>query len=126
MARICGIEIPEKKRIVVSLTYIYGIGASFAQKILKINKIDANLKTSALSDWQISLLQNYIKNLPVEGEVRRNVNFNIKRLKEIGCYRGIRHRLGLPVRGQVTQKNARTRKGPRKTVANKKKVDSKT
>ncbi len=126
MARLSGVEVPKNKRIVISLTYIHGIGKSLSQKILKsANIVDENVKTINLSDQQLVDLQGVINKLPVEGDVRRAVNFNIKRLKEIGCYRGIRHRVGLPVRGQITQKNARTCKGPRKTVANKKKADSK-
>ncbi len=123
MARIGTIDIPKNKRIVIALTYIHGIGASSSRKILKKVAIDENIRTQKLTDQQVVLLQNEINKYAIEGAVRRVVGYNIKRLKEIGCYRGIRHRKGLPVRGQITQKNARTCKGPRKTVANKKKPE---
>lgn len=125
MARLSGVEIPKNKRIVVALTYIYGVGESLSKQVLTRLQISEDTYAKELSDEQLVELQNALNRLAVEGAVRRTQNFNIKRLKEIGCYRGIRHRLGLPVRGQITQKNARTRKGPRKTVANKKKPDSK-
>lgn len=126
MARLSGVEIPRNKRIVVSLTYIHGIGRSLAEKICQQAKITPDFATKKLSDSKIVTLQNIVNTFAVEGEVRRRTSFDVKRLKEIGCYRGVRHRLNLPVRGQSTRKNARTRKGPRKTVANKKKVDAKT
>ena len=126
MARLSGVEIPKSKRVVVGLTYIYGIGHSLSQKICQQAKVDPDLYVKKLSDEAIVNLQNVVNRFAVEGEVRRQTSFNVKRLKEIGCYRGIRHRLNLPVRGQSTRKNARTRKGPKKTVANKKKVDAKT
>lgn len=126
MARLSGVEVPKNKRIVIALTYIHGIGRSLASQICQKTKIQPDFNLQKLSDSEVVNLQNVINQFAVEGEVRRRVNFNIKRLKEIGCYRGIRHRAGLPVRGQATRKNARTRKGPRKTVANKKKIDAKT
>lgn len=122
MVRIAGVDIPEKKRIVIALTYIFGIGLSISKQILSELKINEDKKANKLSDKEMSDIQLKISKFPVEGEIRRTQGFNIKRLKEIGCYRGIRHRKGLPVRGQITQKNARTRKGPKKTVAGKKKV----
>lgn len=126
MARLSGVEIPRNKRIVIALTYIHGIGRNLAEQICQQTKINPDSPTHKLSDPQVVALQNFINQFSVEGEVRRRTSFNIKRLKEISCYRGIRHRLNLPVRGQITRKNARTRKGPKKTVANKKKVDAKT
>ncbi len=121
MARIAGIDIPRDKRVVVSLTYIYGIGRSTAAKILKDNNISEDIRTKDLTDDQVNLIRQSIDSIKVEGDLRREVTLNIKRLMEIGCYRGLRHRRGLPVRGQRTRTNARTRKGPRRTVANKKK-----
>ncbi len=121
MARIAGIDIPRDKRVVISLTYIYGIGRSTASRILMENNIDENVRTKDLSDDQVNAIRKSIDKLKVEGDLRREVTLNIKRLMEIGCYRGLRHRRGLPVRGQRTRTNARTRKGPRRTVANKKK-----
>ena len=121
MARIAGIDIPRDKRVVVSLTYIYGIGRSTAAKILAENKISEDVRAKDLSDDQVNAIRKSIDSIKVEGDLRREVNLNIKRLMEIGCYRGIRHRKGLPVRGQRTRTNARTRKGPRRTVANKRK-----
>nr|XP_054775407.1 30S ribosomal protein S13-like [Lytechinus pictus] len=126
MPRIGGQELPRKKRVVVALTYIFGIGSSKSKKILGKLEINENTKISDLRDDQVNLIQNELRLHPTGGDVRREIGYNIKRLKEIGSYRGIRHRKGLPVRGQTTKKNARTRKGPRKTVANKKKVDNKT
>ncbi|MCH3977120.1 MAG: 30S ribosomal protein S13 [Bacilli bacterium] len=120
MARIAGVDIPNEKRVVVSLTYIYGIGSSRAQKILKKVNISEDIRVKDLSDEQLTAIRNEINHVKVEGDLRREVAMNIKRLEEIGCYRGIRHRKGLPVRGQSTKTNARTRKGPRKTIANKK------
>ncbi|NMB18729.1 MAG: 30S ribosomal protein S13 [Erysipelothrix sp.] len=121
MARIAGIDIPRNKRVVVSLTYIYGIGNSTAKKILEAANVDENIRVSDLSDEQLVAIRREVDKLQVEGDLRREVNLNIKRLMEIGSYRGIRHRRGLPVRGQRTKTNARTRKGPRRTVAGKKK-----
>jgi len=121
MARIAGIDIPRDKRVVVSLTYIYGVGRSTASKILAENKISEDIRAKDLSDEQINAIRKSLDSIKVEGDLRREVNLNIKRLMEIGCYRGIRHRKGLPVRGQRTRTNARTRKGPRRTVANKRK-----
>jgi len=121
MARIAGIDIPRDKRAVVSLTYIYGIGRSTASKVLKDNNISEDTRVKDLTDEQVNALRKSMDSIKVEGDLRREVNLNIKRLMEIGCYRGIRHRKGLPTRGQRTRTNARTRKGPRRTVANKKK-----
>ena len=122
MARIAGIDLPKEKRVEIGLTYIYGIGRKTAQKILEATGINPDTRVKDLTDAEEAALREYIdKNLEVEGDLRRNVALNIKRLIEIGCYRGVRHRKGLPVRGQRTKTNARTRKGPVKTVANKKK-----
>jgi small subunit ribosomal protein S13 len=122
MARIAGVDLPRDKRVEVALTYIYGIGTSTAQKVLKIADIDVNTRVRDLTEDEVSRLREAIdKNVKVEGDLRRDVALDIKRLVEIGSYRGIRHRRGLPVRGQKTKTNARTRKGPRRTVANKKK-----
>ena len=121
MARIVGVDLPKNKRGEVGLTYIYGIGRSTAIRILKEAGIDGNIKVNDWDDNQLSLIRNKInEELKVEGELRSSVQMNIKRLMDIGCYRGIRHRIGLPVRGQSTKNNARTRKGRKKTVANKK------
>lgn len=121
MARIAGVDIPRDKRVVISLTYIYGIGPSKAAKILKDSNISEDIRVKDLTDDQINEIRQQIDKIKVEGDLRREVQLNIKRLMEVGCYRGIRHRRGLPVRGQRTKTNARTRKGPRRTVANKKK-----
>ena len=121
MARIVGVDIPNEKRVVISLTYIYGIGLTTSQKILKACNISEDIRVKDLTDDQLNAIRNEVSKLKVEGDLRREVSLNIKRLQEIGCYRGIRHRRGLPVRGQRTKTNARTRKGPRRTVANKKK-----
>ena len=122
MARISGIDLPREKRIEIALTYIYGIGPARAAKVLEIAKIDPDTRVKDLTEEQEALLRETIEsNYAVEGDLRREVAMNIKRLSEIGCYRGIRHRRGLPVRGQRTKTNARTRKGPKKTIANKKK-----
>ena len=122
MARIAGIDLPKEKRVEIGLTYIYGIGQSTAKKILADTGINPDTRVKDLSDDEEKLLREYIdKNLTVEGDLRRNVALDIKRLVEIGCYRGVRHRKGLPVRGQRSKTNARTRKGPKKTIANKKK-----
>ncbi|HZH73508.1 MAG TPA: 30S ribosomal protein S13 [Mariniphaga sp.] len=121
MARIVGVDIPDNKRGEVALTYIYGIGRSRANKVLKDAGVDPEMKVQEWNDDQFSAIREAINNqFKVEGELRSEVQMNIKRLMDIGCYRGIRHRIGLPVRGQSTKNNARTRKGKRKTVANKK------
>lgn len=122
MARIAGIDLPKNKRGVIGLTYIYGIGRSNAKKILSANNIDENIKVQDWDDDQLSLIRNAVNEIKVEGALRSEVQLNIKRLMDIGCNRGIRHRAGLPLRGQRTKNNSRTRKGRRKTVANKKKV----
>ena len=122
MARISGVDLPRDKRIEVGITYIYGIGDATAQKILSETGISPDTRVKDLTEDEENKLRDYIdKNLEVEGDLRREIALNIKRLIEIGCYRGVRHRKGLPVRGQRTKTNARTRKGPVKTVANKKK-----
>ena len=122
MARISGIDLPREKRIEIALTYIYGIGPARAAKVLQIAKINPDTRVKDLTEEQEALLRETIEgNYAVEGDLRREVAMNIKRLSEIGCYRGIRHRRGLPVHGQRTKTNARTRKGPKKTIANKKK-----
>ena len=121
MARIAGVDLPKNKRLEVALTYIYGIGRSTAQKILDKAGIDWNKKTDELTDEDITGLRRIIDNeYKVEGELRREVSMNIKRLMDLGCYRGLRHRKGLPVRGQRTSTNARTRKGPRRAAIKKK------
>ncbi len=121
MARIAGIDIPREKRVVISLTYIYGIGKKSSQEILKNAKISEDIRVRDLSEDDLAKIRTEVEKFKVEGDLRREVNLNIKRLMEIGSYRGIRHRRGLPLRGQKTKNNARTRKGPKKTVANKKK-----
>ena len=122
MARIAGIDLPRDKRIEVALTYIFGIGQKTATKIIKETGVDPDVRVKDMNEDDVAKLREYIDhNLTVEGDLRRNVALNIKRLTEIGCYRGLRHRKGLPVRGQRTKTNARTRKGPDKTLANKKK-----
>ena len=120
MARISGVDIPKQKRGVVSLTYIYGIGRSRAQDILAISKVSADTKVSDWTDEQAGRIREAVGSFKIEGELRSELQLNIKRLMDIGCYRGIRHRTGLPLRGQRTKNNSRTRKGKRKTVANKK------
>ena len=121
MARIAGVDLPNNKRVEIGLTYIYGIGLTTSKKILAETGIDPDVRVKDLSEADSSKLREYIEhNLHVEGDLRREVSLNIKRLMEIGCYRGVRHRKGLPVRGQSTKQNARTRKGPRRTVAKKK------
>ncbi|MBO0932253.1 30S ribosomal protein S13 [Fibrella aquatilis] len=123
MARIAGVDIPDKKRGAISLTYIYGIGRSAAKTILTKAGVDENKKVSEWNDDESSAVRNAISNeFKVEGALKSEVQLNIKRLMDIGCYRGLRHRKGLPVRGQKTKNNSRTRKGKRKTVANKKKA----
>ncbi|MFD2115044.1 30S ribosomal protein S13 [Paenibacillus yanchengensis] len=122
MARIAGVDIPRDKRVEIALTYIFGIGKKTAQKVLAESDINADTRVRDLTEDELSRLRETIdKTVKVEGDLRREVSLNIKRLTEIGCYRGLRHRRGLPVRGQRTKTNARTRKGPRRTVANKKK-----
>jgi small subunit ribosomal protein S13 len=123
MARIVGVDLPRNKRGVIALTYIYGIGKSTASKIMEEAGIDKNIRVNDWTDDQISTLRNILnEKYKVEGALRSEVQMNIKRLMDIGCYRGIRHRSGMPVRGQSTRNNARTRKGKKKTVANKKKA----
>jgi len=127
MARISGVDIPREKRLEISLTYIYGVGRSSALSVCKALELDPDTKVRDLTDEEVTKLRGYIdENLQVEGDLRRERSQAIKRLGEIGAYRGIRHRRGLPVNGQRTRTNARTRKGPRKTVAGKKKSVSKT
>jgi small subunit ribosomal protein S13 len=120
MARIAGIDLPKNKRGIIGLTYIFGIGLSSSKRILKEAKIDENRKVSEWSDDEQNAIRNVINRMKVEGALRSEVQLNIKRLQDISSYRGIRHRLGLPLRGQRTKTNARTRKGKRKTIANKK------
>ena len=122
MARIAGVDIPKQKRGVIALTYIFGIGNSRAKKILKEAGVDESIKVSDWNDDQIGKIREEVGKNTIEGELRSQVQIHIKRLMDIGCYRGIRHRSGLPLRGQRTKNNSRTRKGRRKTVANKKKV----
>ena len=122
MARIAGIDLPREKRIEIGLTYIYGIGRASAKKILEMAQINPDIRVKDLTEDQESALREVIdKHFTIEGDLRREGALNIKRLTEIGCYRGVRHRRGLPVHGQRTKTNARTRKGPKKTIANKKK-----
>ena len=122
MARIAGIDLPREKRIEIGLTYIYGIGRTSAQKILEMTGINPDIRVKDLTEDQEAALRDVIdKHFTIEGDLRREVALNIKRLTEIGCYRGVRHRRGLPVHGQRTKTNARTRKGPKKTIANKQK-----
>ncbi len=122
MARIAGIDLPRNKRIIVALTYIHGVGKTTAKKIVEKSGLDPDLRTNALSETDIRSIRQVIEeNFKVEGDLRREVQLNIKRLMDLGCYRGLRHRRGLPVRGQRTRTNARTRKGPRRTVMKKKK-----
>lgn len=122
MARISGVDLPNDKRVEIGLTYIYGIGRTTATQIINATGINPDTRCRDLSEDEVSKIRDYIEeNITVEGDLRRDVAFDIKRLIEIGCYRGIRHRKGLPVRGQTSKNNARTRKGPKKTIANKKK-----
>ena len=122
MARIAGVDIPNGKRVEIGLTYVYGIGLKSSQQILAATGVDPDIRVKDLSEDDLGKIRDYIdKNYKVEGDLRREVNLNIKRLIEIGCCRGVRHRKGLPVRGQSTKQNARTRKGPKRTVAGKKK-----
>jgi len=123
MARIAGVDLPRNKRVEIALQYIYGIGKTQSQRICEYAKLPASLRSDDLTDAQIAKIREYMEaNLKVEGDLRRDIGLAIKRLMDLGCYRGLRHRKGLPVRGQSTRQNARTRKGPRKTVANKKKA----
>ena len=118
MARIAGVDLPKEKRVEIGLTYIFGIGRTKSNEILSACNIDPNTRVKDLTEEQATLIRNYIdKNLKVEGELRTQISMDIKRLQEIGCYRGIRHRRNLPVRGQRSKTNARTRKGPKKTVS---------
>ena len=122
MARIAGVDLPKDKRIEIGLTYVFGIGLATSKEILAATEISPDTRVKDLTENEVSKLRDYIEhNVKVEGDLRREVSLNIKRLVEIGCYRGVRHRRGLPVRGQRTKTNARTRKGPKKTIANKKK-----
>ena len=123
MARIAGVELPREKRVEIGLTYIYGIGRVVSNRLLNEAGVSPDTRVKDLTDDEVARIQKAIETLevPVEGDLRREIALNIKRLQEIGCYRGIRHRKGLPVRGQKTKTNARTRKGPKKTIANKKK-----
>ena len=122
MARIAGVDLPRDKRVEIGLTYIYGIGLSTARKIIAETGVNPDIRVKDLTEQDEALLRDYIdKNLLVEGDLRRNVALDIKRLIEIGCYRGVRHRKGLPVRGQRSKTNARTRTGPKRTIANQKK-----
>lgn len=122
MARIAGVDLPREKRVEIGLTYIYGIGRVSSNRILAEAKVDPNTRVKDLTDEEVGRIKDVIDaSQTVEGDLRREIALNIKRLREIGCYRGIRHRKGLPVRGQKTKTNARTRKGPKKTIANKKK-----
>ncbi len=123
MARIAGVDLPREKRVEIGLTYIFGIGLATSQKILADTEINPDTRVKDLNENEVSKLRDYIEHhLKVEGDLRREVSLNIKRLVEIGCYRGVRHRRNLPVRGQNTKNNARTRKGPKHTIAGKKKA----
>lgn len=126
MARIAGIDLPREKRVEIGLTYIYGIGKQTSNQILKATKVNPDTRVKDLTEDEIAAIRSYIeKHCVVEGDLQREVSLNIKRLQEIGCYRGIRHRKNLPVRGQNTKQNARTRKGPKKTVSKSKKDKNK-
>lgn len=126
MARIAGVDLPRDKRVQVGLTYIYGIGSTSSDRILSESNVDPNTRINALSDEELTRLRNIIESkYKVEGSLRGEVNMNIKRLMDIGCYRGLRHRRGLPANGQRTRTNARTRKGPRRSIAGKKKAPRK-
>ncbi|MEF9878783.1 MAG: 30S ribosomal protein S13 [Clostridia bacterium] len=123
MARIAGVDLPREKRVEIGMTYIFGIGLATSQKILAATEISPDTRVKDLSEQEVSRLRDYIEhNVKVEGDLRREVSLNIKRLVEIGCYRGVRHRRNLPVRGQNTKNNSRTRKGPKRTIAGKKKA----
>ncbi len=121
MARISGVNIPTQKRVEIALTYIYGIGVSSSRKILDAAGVDPDIRVKDLSEEQVTSIRDAVESYTVEGDLRREVSLNIKRLTDLGCYRGLRHRRSLPVRGQRSKTNARTRKGPRRTVAGKKK-----
>lgn len=122
MARIAGIDLPREKRVEIGLTYVYGIGRPTANKILKATGVDPDIRVKDLTEDQVSAIRSYVEhNVKTEGDLHREIALNIKRLTEIGCYRGVRHRKGLPVRGQSTKQNARTRKGPKRTVGRSKK-----
>lgn len=122
MARIAGIDLPREKRIEIGLTYVYGIGRPTANKILKATGVDPDIRVKDLTEDQVNAIRSYVEhNVKTEGDLHREIALNIKRLTEIGCYRGVRHRKGLPVRGQSTKQNARTRKGPKRTVGRSKK-----
>lgn len=123
MARIAGVDLPRNKRVEVALQYIYGVGKTRSKQIMEFASLPKNLRSDDLTDAQIAKIREFLEaTIKVEGDLRRDVGLAIKRLMDLGCYRGLRHRKGLPVRGQSTRQNARTRKGPRKTVANKKKA----
>ena len=123
MARIAGVDLPREKRIEIALTYIYGIGRNIADDIIEATGVNPDTRVKDLTEQDVNKIREYIEhNLKVEGDLRRDVALDIKRMMEIGCYRGVRHRRGLPVRGQNTKQNARTRKGPKKTIAGKKKA----
>lgn len=123
MARIAGVDLPREKRVEIGLTYIYGIGRVTSNKILEATGVNPDIRVKDLSEDQVAAIREYIENhVVVEGDLRRQVFLDIKRLKDIGCYRGVRHRKGLPVRGQSTKQNARTRKGPKRTVSRSKKA----
>ena len=123
MARISGVDLPREKRVEIGLTYIFGIGVKTAQQILAATGVNPDTRVKDLTEQDVNKIREYIEhNLKVEGDLRRDVSLDIKRMMEIGCYRGVRHRKGLPVRGQNTKQNARTRKGPKKTIAGKKKA----
>ena len=123
MARIAGVDLPREKRVEIALTYIYGIGRNIADDIIEATGVNPDTRVKDLTESDVNKIREYIEhNLKVEGDLRRDVSLDIKRLMEIGCYRGVRHRKGLPVRGQNTKQNARTRKGPKKTIAGKKKA----
>ena len=121
MARISGVDLPREKRVEIGLTYIYGIGLSTSQKILAETGVNPDTRVKDLTEEEVNAIRNFVKNITVEGDLRREIALNIKRLRDIKCYRGMRHAKGLPLRGQRTKTNARTRKGPRKTVSRKKK-----
>ncbi len=123
MARLAGVDLPREKRVEIGLTYIYGIGLPSSQKILKVAGVNPDTRVKDLTDDEVGKIRKAMEDYKVEGDLRREVALNIKRLTEIGCYRGIRHRRGLPVRGQRTKTNARTRKGPRKLVSKSKKAN---
>jgi small subunit ribosomal protein S13 len=122
MARVAGVDLPKNKRMEIALTYIYGIGRPLARRMCKDLGFSVSMKSDDIQDADVAKLRVYMEKIKVEGDLRREVGLSIKRLMDLGCYRGLRHKVGLPVRGQSTRQNARTRKGPKKTVANKKKA----